>query len=94
MARGGKDRLGNAVDRRALVHDDQPRVSGDVKLGAGVSAERDGPDFGCTGCGYQIVLPEPDIRCPMCGIEAWAPVARSRQRAQADPGKEVLDDRP
>ena len=60
----------------------------------GVSLERDGPDFGCTECGYQVVLREPDIRCPMCGIESWAPVARSRQPAQADPGTEVLDDRP
>jgi DNA-directed RNA polymerase subunit RPC12/RpoP len=59
-----------------------------------VSSEQDGPDFGCTECGYQIVLREPDIRCPMCGIESWVPVARSRRLAQADPGREVLGETP
>jgi predicted RNA-binding Zn-ribbon protein involved in translation (DUF1610 family) len=55
---------------------------------------QDGPDFGCTECGYQIVLPEPDIRCPMCGIESWLPIARSRQLAQTDPDQEVLAETP
>jgi hypothetical protein len=59
-----------------------------------MSPEQDRGDFGCTGCGYQIVLRGPDISCPMCGTESWVPIARRGQLAEAEPGNEVLGELP
>jgi hypothetical protein len=41
-------------------------------------------DHRCECCGYQIAVPRPHPRCPMCGEHAWALIGARGQPRLAD----------